>query len=91
MRECFDDNISFENRSRRTRDHMTFVGIVGAWVGDCPTCREAVVFADPAMSAALTPMQRLCPLCTALIEMVRDKFIAIPGTGAPTAPVAREV
>jgi hypothetical protein len=62
-------------------------GIVGAWIGDCPTCRVAVVFADPAMTAALTPLQRLCPLCTAPVEIVRDKFIAIPGTGAPVQPV----
>jgi hypothetical protein len=64
---------------------MPKTGIVGAWVGDCPTCCDAIVFADPAMSAALTPMQRLCPLCTAPIEIVRDRFIAIPGTGAPSA------
>jgi hypothetical protein len=60
---------------------MPRTGIVGAWVGDCPTCRQSIVYADPAMSAALTPLQRPGRVCTAPIEIVRDRFIAIPGTG----------
>jgi hypothetical protein len=61
-------------------------GLVGAWVGNCPTCLQPVIFADPTMSATLTPLQRLCPGCTAPIEIVRDRFLAIPGTGAPKEP-----
>jgi hypothetical protein len=56
-------------------------GASGAWLGDCPSCTSVIVIPDPAMSAALKPLQLLCPSCTAPVEVVRDSFIAIPGTG----------
>jgi hypothetical protein len=56
-------------------------GQPGAWVGRCPTCKGEVVFPDPTRSAILTPIKRLCPTCSAPIEIVRDRFIAIPDTG----------
>ncbi len=56
-------------------------GVPGAWVGRCPTCKGEVVFPDPTRSAILTPIKRLCPSCSAPIEIVRDRFIAIPDTG----------
>jgi hypothetical protein len=57
----------------------------GAWVGPCPTCKAEVAFSDAHRSAVLTPLRNLCPLCNEPIEIVRDRFVAIPGTGAPSS------
>ena len=56
---------------------------VGAWVGPCPSCHAEIAFSDPNRSAVLTPLRNLCPTCTEPVEIVRDRFVAIPGTGAP--------